>query len=377
MTTPVRRSMDNFGPEEMAIPTAKLVQNVGTEYAKDQLDAKPGDFFFSLTDEVIPQAQGFDIILVDIFKTRTYWGREEMGTDPPQCSSLDGITSQDGKECASCEHRNDTPWLLSKGERRNKCLVNYDIIAINVNSGTPMMIRTHGISVQSTRQLFTQLKTNRTLKGEYHRVKIHVSSAKKKTAAGEAFYFRFKVEPNLLSDKEAEPFLISTNQLIGSVKALPEPETEELAEMLSPDEVPQETTEKFAEGELITFEGSVVGTPELSFTPNGKAVCKFMVDKDGLQIPVVTWENLAERCSQELIEASRVRVEGKVKTRVWGDQNEHSETELIAKAVTPIKVKPKATPQAVKAVEIPSEVAKQPAEPPPPKAEEPPIDMEF
>ena len=340
MTT--QRSMDTYGSDELSIPIVKLVQGVGTDYAKDALDAKPGDFYFPLTDEIIPADEGIDIIVVDMIKTRTFWGREELDEEPPECSSNDGATAVDGTECATCPHRHDAPWLLGKVERRTVCTINYNILAFQPNTGMPLMIRAHGISCQSARELLTQLRLNKALKGEYHRAPVRIMSAKKKTSAGEAFMFKFRVG-DLITDKEkTEAYLVESNQLLGTVQLLPVGETlPEEGEDIEPEAapgtpLPKEQANEFTDGQEIKVDGTVLFPPEMHFTAGGKAVIQFKIKTDKVdEVAVVAWEELAERLNKELQKGDFVTINGRVKFRSWeAADGPHSALELVAKKVT-------------------------------------------
>lgn len=218
---------DELDREDLAIPEVKLVQNVGGAWAKTA-GAKPGDFYCALTDEVIKGAEGFSMVIASIRKSRTYWGRSEIEDSPPECSSLDSKTSWDGKECATCEHRCDTPWLLSAVSRRTKCLANYNILGINLDSDLPVIIRATGISAQATKQLYTQLKLNRQLVKGWYKAKTQVTSTTKKSAAGEAFAIKFgKLE--LLPDEQQKELETRSRQLLGTPLELPEAGPEEEA----------------------------------------------------------------------------------------------------------------------------------------------------
>lgn len=214
---------DGLGPEDMAIPEIKLVQNVGGDIAK-QAGAKPGDFYCSLTNEIIPGSEGFDMVIVAMQKNRTYWGRGDILDEPPSCASMNAVSmrSINGDDCATCEHRNEAPWLLSPTERREKCLVNYNVLGINLNGNLPILLRTSGISAQAAKELYTQISLNKQLAGAWYKAKAHVSSVPKKSAAGEAFAIRFgKLE--LVEDRlQLEELKIQSNQLLGTQIALPE-----------------------------------------------------------------------------------------------------------------------------------------------------------
>lgn len=217
------RNMDNFGTDDMALPEVKLIQNVGGDYAKE-LGAMPGDFYFTLTDDIVKGEIGFDVIVVDMQKTRTYWGRDDMGEDPPDCASLDAnsMLSMDGKDCTECPHRCDTPWLLSASERRSKCIMNYNVLTINTENLMPLLIRTSGISSKAVKELNTQLRMNKALKGDYHRALVQVNSIKKKTAAGDAYAMRFRVKELISDALKAAELKAQSEQLLGTQLGLPE-----------------------------------------------------------------------------------------------------------------------------------------------------------
>ncbi len=94
--------------------------------------------------------------------------------------------------------------------------------------------------------------------------------------------------------------------------------------------------------------GNVGADPEMRYTPSGKAVTSFRVavnrqwtGQDGPQketewFSIVTWDKLAESCSQYVKKGSSVYVEGRLQTRSWDGQDgqKHYRTELIAQTVT-------------------------------------------
>lgn len=94
--------------------------------------------------------------------------------------------------------------------------------------------------------------------------------------------------------------------------------------------------------------GYLGADPELRYTANGNAVTNFNVatsrkftDGDGGQreetewFRVVTWNKLAETCSQYLSKGRLVYVEGRMQTRSWEAQDGQKRymTELIAQEV--------------------------------------------
>jgi len=228
--------MDGYGTDELAIPTWKLCQSVGGEYAKG-IGAVPGDFFCDLTEDI---AKELNIIVVDIRKTRTYWGRTEIDDMPPECGSMDGKVNLDGELCESCEHKTDTPWLIPAADRRKMCTVNYNVLGINFADSLPLLIRASGISALPVRQLMTQLRLNRTLKGEYHKAVIIVTSAPKKTPSGEAYSLHFKIKGLVQDEAQIEEFKQLSASYLGAPLMLPESREDEELEPLGylPDGTP-------------------------------------------------------------------------------------------------------------------------------------------
>lgn len=226
--TPAQRSMDNMPASDMAIPEIKLVQATGGADAKSY-GANPGDFYNSITGEVIAGNEGVNIAIVDITKTRTYWGRDELGEDPPKCASQDSVVNLNNQPCEPCPLgvRNDTPWLLSRDERRKACTVNYNLLAIDAHM-MPCRIRASGISTQSVRELISMLKLNRQLKGEYHRAKINMTSIARKSPSGESFAMKFRLDSLITNEPIVQELKMLSDQLLGSAApALPEGVTEE------------------------------------------------------------------------------------------------------------------------------------------------------
>jgi len=217
MTMP-QRTMDGFGSDDMAIPEIKLIQNTGGSYAKDTLGADPGDFHNSLTDEIFAGDTGVNVIIVDIHKTRTFWGRDELRDEPPECSSLDAnsMVSTDGVDCRTCEHRCDTPWAVSASERRSKCLTSYIILVMDPDTYMPALIRAGGISTKSIKELVTQLRLNSALNGEYHRALVTMMSDKKQTPSGDSYALRFRVSFVEAKPDKIEQLRIHSVNLLGS-----------------------------------------------------------------------------------------------------------------------------------------------------------------
>ncbi|PIR79941.1 MAG: single-stranded DNA-binding protein [Candidatus Levybacteria bacterium CG10_big_fil_rev_8_21_14_0_10_35_13] len=90
--------------------------------------------------------------------------------------------------------------------------------------------------------------------------------------------------------------------------------------------------------------GNLTRDPELRYTPNGTAVCTFSVatnrgwttdtgeKKEGVEFHrIVSWNKLAEICSQFLTKGRKVFVEGRLATRSWTAQDgtQKQTTEIV------------------------------------------------
>lgn len=90
--------------------------------------------------------------------------------------------------------------------------------------------------------------------------------------------------------------------------------------------------------------GNLTRDPELRYTPNGTAVCSFGLATNRSWTTdagekreetefhrVVSWNKLAELCSQFLIKGRKVYVEGRLQTRNWTGQDgqQRTTTEIV------------------------------------------------
>lgn len=91
--------------------------------------------------------------------------------------------------------------------------------------------------------------------------------------------------------------------------------------------------------------GNLTRDPELRYTPQGTAVCTFGIatnrqwvtdageKKEDVEFHrVVSWNKLAEICSQLLVKGRKVYVEGRLQTRSWTGQDgaQRTTTEVVA-----------------------------------------------
>ncbi len=92
--------------------------------------------------------------------------------------------------------------------------------------------------------------------------------------------------------------------------------------------------------------GNLTRDPELRYTPSGTAVCSFRLATNRSWTPsdsnerkeetefhrIVTWNKLAELCSQLLTKGRKVYIEGRLQTRSWDtpEGEKRFSTEIVA-----------------------------------------------
>jgi len=210
----------------MAIPEWRLLQKVGGDWAKG-LGGKPGQFFNKITDEL---ADELNIVVVDILTGRAKWG-SEISDAGPVCASMDTKTNLSiyGNDCLQCPDRADAPWMLNATERRIKCCLNYTILGIDLDHDyMPIMLRAHGTSALASRQLITQLKMNRALRGEYYRALVNVRCQEKSTPFGMTYVIHPKIVQLIEDASKVEELRIESNRLLGAPIPLPEGRPDDL-----------------------------------------------------------------------------------------------------------------------------------------------------
>lgn len=103
-------------------------------------------------------------------------------------------------------------------------------------------------------------------------------------------------------------------------------------------------------GAEVTFPGSLISEPTLSYATNGSATCNFNLlmsrtwtdrnqerKETRVTFRVVTWGTLAENVAKSLLKGDRVVVRGRVEERTWTDEHRgvHTRIELTADDVGP------------------------------------------
>ncbi|MFH0768343.1 MAG: hypothetical protein V1932_02090, partial [Chloroflexota bacterium] len=250
-------------PEDLAIPEWRVVQKVGGDWAKQQ-GAQPGNFYNSSDDEI---ASELNIVVVDILSGRARWG-EEISDAGPVCASLDAKNniSMNKDDCSQCSYRLDAPWTADAGERRKMCCLNYTILGITFNNYMPCLIRAHGISALPIRQLLTQLKLNKALRGEYYRAIVNIKTQEKTTKYGSAFALHPRIVELITDEAKAKELKAESNRLLGAPIPLPEgrPEDEPIA--FTPEGQPVYTEEE--KQRVLAQAATLPPTPATSTTPS-------------------------------------------------------------------------------------------------------------
>lgn len=137
-------------PSDLVLPAYDLVQRTSSQVVHG---AKPGQFYHSLRNNTVDEVKA---IVLDIRAVRTRWGRDEISSEPPLCSSDEAAAMKavDGSDCSKCEWRCDAPWEKTPEERRGLCLKGYTLIGLDLeNDLEPFLLRTSGLSALPIREL--------------------------------------------------------------------------------------------------------------------------------------------------------------------------------------------------------------------------------
>jgi len=98
---------------------------------------------------------------------------------------------------------------------------------------------------------------------------------------------------------------------------------------------------------LAIIEGRLVKDPEIRYTQNGTALCKFSIannnsfhkgeelQKEVNYFDVTTWSKLAERCNEYLKKGRHIIVNGRLRQNKWQDDDglNHSKIDIIGRDV--------------------------------------------
>ncbi len=105
---------------------------------------------------------------------------------------------------------------------------------------------------------------------------------------------------------------------------------------------------RIPEQNKVLLVGRLTRDPDLRFTPQGKPVCRLSIavnrrykDSSGewrdetAFVPVVVWQESAERCARMLKKASPISLEGRLVTRKWvtKEGDSRSVLEVIAQRI--------------------------------------------
>lgn len=91
----------------------------------------------------------------------------------------------------------------------------------------------------------------------------------------------------------------------------------------------------------VALIGRLTKDPEITYTQNGKAVCKFTlaISRQGIEgadfIRIVTWNKVAENCNKYLAKGRQVGIQGRIQTGSYKNTNGQTvyTTDVIANNV--------------------------------------------
>ncbi|GAI58947.1 unnamed protein product, partial [marine sediment metagenome] len=114
------------------------------------------------------------------------------------------------------------------------------ILGITLNDYMPCLIRAHGISALPLRQLISQLRLNRQLRGEYFRAAVNIKSQEKTGKYGTAYALHPKIVELITDETKIEGLKAESNRLLSAPIPLPagRPEGEPLPLGFTPEGIP-------------------------------------------------------------------------------------------------------------------------------------------
>lgn len=193
----LNRNADGFGQNDLLKPEIRLCQKTSGDKAT-AAGAKPGQFYNVISGESYPA--GFEMVILDINKTRTFWGTTEISDSPPVCASEDANSyeSVNGADCHKCLHLCDNAAMVDAKARREKCTIGWTLHAMMLPNLDPFTIRATGISATPVMSLLTAMFYNKAARNpkdkskiDWHRFKIPVSSSEQDTPFGKAYACKF------------------------------------------------------------------------------------------------------------------------------------------------------------------------------------------
>jgi hypothetical protein len=270
------RQVDGWGHDEMVAPEIRLVQKTSGG-AAETLNIENGHFFNVMTQEDL--GKEIEIVIVDLQKVRTYWGTDEIGDNPPQCSSSDAksMVSASGENCAECPYRVENPWALPADERRGKCLPSYNILGLLLTEDMPLpfIMRVSGISSRSVQALYTRFRLGKSFRDPksgailFHIAKVEVKSVVQKTPYGDSYALHFG-EITLFNDAPTTDLTLAmSKEVLGSSIALPE-----AGKTKEKETIPEKTETKPGKSETIPLKTATKPTN------NAPATKKMIIDPE-------------------------------------------------------------------------------------------------
>ncbi len=153
--------LNDVGQDELIMPVVKAVQGTSRWPGAEK---HGGEWYDTLAETYSPKLRAAILVL------RRQRSLFEAGVfdEPPLCSSDDAITpreavlvadGQTGPTCAECPF---SQWgSAGEGRKGQACQFTYSLIAQNLDTDTPFLLRVHGASLKPWRLYMTRIKTSR------------------------------------------------------------------------------------------------------------------------------------------------------------------------------------------------------------------------
>lgn len=139
---------ENISPEDILLPQLNIIQPTSKDSEKGL-----GSFINSVTGDVY---QKLDIVPILVQKGRVKFVESKMDL-PPECKSLDGITSVDGKICAECEY---SKW--GENSKAPACAEQRNFPVLLVDDGSVAVLSMKRTAMPVAKQLITMITFKKT-----------------------------------------------------------------------------------------------------------------------------------------------------------------------------------------------------------------------
>lgn len=177
--------LERLDETDIQMPKIKLAQST-TEEVGDGVVA-PGQFFNTVTKKTYDEVK---CSLLVLGKSRVKFSEKFKRGEAPECMSIDGIKSVEGKKCETCV---DQSWDQAKKDGKSKpdCVMSYVWLGVTVDEEpTPFRMVCGGKSVSTTKAFLNKIAPKKFPPFVYD---VVISSKKESNDQGTYFVIQYDI----------------------------------------------------------------------------------------------------------------------------------------------------------------------------------------